>query len=137
MEIHLQIVSYLPYPDALAVKHTNRYFYSIASTGVALKVGWVIDRSSRRLQVPGMSCEFRTDETFCRGEVRKIMEKRRWHIECSPAAGGCLVVDGASCSGGSSLRLLRNGQLGLLLKHRVMSIDGQGVYFHVRWPLVR
>lgn len=125
-EIHIQIASYLPYPDALALKHTDRYFYSLVCTGVALKVGWVIDRSSRHLQVPGNSCEFRTYETFCRGEVKRIMEKRRWHMECKPHPGGCSVVEGASCGGGSPLRLLRKGQTGLLLKRMGISLDTHG-----------
>jgi hypothetical protein len=125
-EIHLEIVSYLPYPDALALKHTNRYFYSIIKTGVALKVDWVIERSTRRLQVPGKSCSFRTDETFCRGEVRSIMERRRWHQECKPDVGGCLVVEGASCGGSSPLNFLMRKRLGLLLKRSIGGIEMQG-----------
>ncbi|KUI69002.1 hypothetical protein VM1G_11549 [Cytospora mali] len=36
-EIHLLISKELIYPDALSLKHTSRYFYSLIYTGVSLK----------------------------------------------------------------------------------------------------
>ncbi|KAL1960833.1 hypothetical protein VTO42DRAFT_5816 [Malbranchea cinnamomea] len=130
-EIHLQISSYLSYPDALALKHTNRYFYSLVHTDVALKVGWIVDRSIRRLQIPGKSCEFRSDEAFCKGEVRTIMEKRRWHLECKSGKGGCLVIEGSTCGGASIVRFLRRRRLGLLLRRKFISMDRQALVIAV------
>ena len=49
-------------------------------------------------------------------------------MECKPHPGGCFVVEGASCGGGSPLRLLRKGQTVLLLKHMGVSLDGQGEF---------
>jgi hypothetical protein len=34
-ELHLQIISYLPYPDALALKHTNTYFHNITPASMS------------------------------------------------------------------------------------------------------
>lgn len=110
-EIHAEIVSYLPYPDALALKHTNSYFYSLVRTGPGLKVDWVIDRFRLRLQVPKQTCIFRTDESFCRGEIRYIMERRRMHLECRRGDKGCMVVEGSSCGAGSALSWLKRHKM--------------------------
>ncbi|RAL12931.1 uncharacterized protein BO97DRAFT_389387 [Aspergillus homomorphus CBS 101889] len=96
-ELHLQIASYLPYPDALALKHTNRHFYSLVYTGVHLKVDWLVERFERKLECPMEKCSFRTDEAFCNVRVRRIMERRRWHLECLPSPGGCFVIVGRTC----------------------------------------
>lgn len=124
-EIHLQIASYLPYPDALALKHTNGYFYRLIRTDVALKVDWLLERGNLKLPIPGRSYSLRTDEAFCRGEVRKIMERRRWHQECK---ADCLVVKGSRCPSASLLKLLRRGQA-YFFAQRSISVDWQGMIY--------
>ncbi|KAJ5664486.1 hypothetical protein N7507_005217 [Penicillium longicatenatum] len=96
-EIHMQIASFLSYPDALALKHTSRHFYNMVYTGVHLKVNWLVERFERKLECPMEKCSFRTDEAFCNGRVRRIMERRRWHLECRRVPGGCWVVEGQTC----------------------------------------
>ncbi|KAK3488004.1 uncharacterized protein B0T23DRAFT_407187 [Neurospora hispaniola] len=41
-EIHLLITEQLIYPDALSMKHVNRYFYNLVDTGVRKKVEWLV-----------------------------------------------------------------------------------------------
>ncbi|CAI7671217.1 unnamed protein product [Penicillium palitans] len=96
-ELHIQISTYLSYPDALALKHSSRHFYSIVFTGVRLKVDWLIDRFEHKLECPMEKCSFSTDESFCNGRVCGIMERRRWHLECRRVKGGCLLVSGQTC----------------------------------------
>ncbi|KAJ5161725.1 hypothetical protein N7492_007117 [Penicillium capsulatum] len=96
-ELHLQIASSLTYPDALALKHSCRHFYHLVYTGIHLKVGWLVERFERKLECPMEKCSFRTDEAFCNGRVRQIMERRRWHLECRRVAGGCSVMAGQTC----------------------------------------
>ena len=98
-ELHIHISSYLSYPDALALKHTNRHFYGLVYTGVHSKIDWLLWRFERKLECPrNEDCSLRTDASFCRSKtVRKIMERRRRHIECRPGEGGCFVVVGESC----------------------------------------
>lgn len=96
-ELHLNVASFLTYPDALALKHTCRHFYSIVYTGVHLKVDWLVERFERKLECPMEKCSFRTDESFCNRRIRKIMERRRRHLECRPGRGACYVVEGSSC----------------------------------------
>lgn len=96
-EIHMEIASLLPYPDALALKHTSRHFYYMVYTGVHLKVDWLVERFERKLECPMEKCSFRTDEAFCNDYIRRIMERRRWHQECRSIPGGCWVVEGQTC----------------------------------------
>lgn len=97
-ELHIQIASYLDYPDALALKHSNRHFYSIVYTGVHLKVSWLLSRFEHKLDCPrNEDCSLRSDASFCNKTVRKIMARRRRHLECRPGAGGCYIVAGQSC----------------------------------------
>ncbi|KAJ0424805.1 hypothetical protein BJY00DRAFT_275292 [Aspergillus carlsbadensis] len=96
-ELHLNISSFLTYPDALALKHTCRHFYSLVYTGVHLKVDWLVERFERKLECPMEKCSFRTDEAFCNRRIRKIMERRRRHLECPRFSGGCLVIEGKTC----------------------------------------
>lgn len=97
-EIHMHIASFLSYPDALALKHTNRHFYSFVYTGVHSKVDWLLERFERKLDCPrNEDCSLRTDASFCNKTVRKIMERRRRHLECRSGLGGCYVVDGGNC----------------------------------------
>ncbi|KAL4895795.1 hypothetical protein BDV59DRAFT_173149 [Aspergillus ambiguus] len=96
-ELHLQIASYLSYPDALALKHTSRHFYSFVDTGVFLKVDWLVKRFELKLECPMEECSFRTDEAFCNWRIRRIMHRRRRHQECRRQKGGCLVVGGETC----------------------------------------
>ncbi|BDD57170.1 hypothetical protein MAP00_002560 [Monascus purpureus] len=96
-ELHFSISSYLPYPDALALKHTCRHFYRIVDTGVHKKVDWLVERFERKLECPMEQCSFRTDEAFCNARMRKLMERRRRHLECRRVKGGCMVVEGNTC----------------------------------------
>lgn len=96
-ELHLEIASTLPYPDALALKHTCRHFYYLVYTGVHLKVDWLVDRFEQKLECPLEKCSFRTDESFCNVRIRRIMERRRRHLECRRRRGGCLVIKGKTC----------------------------------------
>jgi hypothetical protein len=96
-ELHIQISTYLSYPDALALKHSSRHLYPMVYTGVHLKVDWLLERFKNKLECPMDNCSFRTDEVFCNGRVRGIMERRRWHLECHREKGGCLVVYGTTC----------------------------------------
>lgn len=72
-ELHLQIASYLTYPDALSLKHTDRHFYSFIYIGVNLKVEWLINRRTLHLDCPhNKKCELGSDMRFCRGSVRYV-----------------------------------------------------------------
>jgi hypothetical protein len=99
------LFSLLPYPDALALRHTHPYFYysPLLSTdrNVRLKVAWLVERKTRGLPVPTNSrTRFNTDAAFCASkEVKEIMVKRRRHGDCKGGEGGCEVVQGASCDG--------------------------------------
>lgn len=44
-----------------------------------------------------VKCSFRTDEAFCNWRIRRIMQRRRRHLECRRQRGGCLVIDGETC----------------------------------------
>lgn len=97
LELHLQITSRLIYPDALALKHSCHHFYCLVCTGVHLKVDWLVERVERKLECPMEKCSFRTDEIFCNGRIQRIMERRRWHLECQRAVGGCSLMEGQTC----------------------------------------
>jgi hypothetical protein len=97
-ELHIHIASFLSYPDALALKHTSSLFYLIVDTGVELKIDWLVERFERKLECPMEKCSFRTDASFCNWRIKRIMERRRRHLECRPGKGGCFVVDGESCT---------------------------------------
>ncbi|PLB48391.1 hypothetical protein P170DRAFT_211498 [Aspergillus steynii IBT 23096] len=99
-ELHMQISSYLSYPDALALKHTSQHFYSLVYTGVHLKVDWLVERFERKLECPMEKCSFRTDESFCNWRIRRIMDRRRRHLECQRGRGGCFVIPGETCQVG-------------------------------------
>ncbi|KAE8354961.1 hypothetical protein BDV28DRAFT_146557 [Aspergillus coremiiformis] len=115
-ELHLHISSYLPYPDALALKHTSPHFYSAVYTGVHLKVDWLVERFERKLDCPMEKCSFRTDEAFCNPRIRRIMERRRRHLECPRKTSGCLVIDGTTCQVDLvPVWLKRGGQVGVVV----------------------
>ncbi|KUJ16947.1 uncharacterized protein LY89DRAFT_585731 [Mollisia scopiformis] len=100
-ELHLQIASYLTYPDALSLKHTSRHFYGFVYTGVNLKVEWLIKRRILHLDCPhDRGCELGSDMRFCRGSVRLLMKRRREHGECETREGGrgCLVFETKVCT---------------------------------------
>ena len=116
-EILLDIIPRLPYPDALALKHTHPIFYSLVDTSVRLKVAWLLDRKVRGLPTPEKKCSFRSDSEFCSGglvggwekgkpreavqdgrdQVSKIIARRRRHGECED--GRCEVLVGRRCGG--------------------------------------
>jgi len=98
VELQLQISTALPYPDALSLKHTCRHFYRLVDTGIRLKVTWLLERKTSKLDIPKRKCILKTDEAFCSSrEIRGFMEKRRRHQECK--GGACAVVEGKSCGG--------------------------------------
>ncbi|KAK3307371.1 uncharacterized protein B0T15DRAFT_175010 [Chaetomium strumarium] len=98
-EIHLLIAQYLTYPDALSLKHTNRYFYHMVDTGVRLKVEWLMERRLLHLECPSdQRCDLGSDLRFCRGSVKLLMRRRREHIECESRPGlGCLIYGTSKC----------------------------------------
>ncbi|KAF3026683.1 hypothetical protein E8E14_014610 [Neopestalotiopsis sp. 37M] len=98
-EIHLLISKQLIYPDALSLKHTSRYFYSLVDTGIKLKVAWLMERRSLHLECPNdRRCDLGSDLKFCRGSVRLLMQRRREHMECESRPGlGCLVYGTHTC----------------------------------------
>ncbi|KAK0620547.1 hypothetical protein B0T14DRAFT_391631, partial [Immersiella caudata] len=98
-EIHLLISKQLIYPDALSLKHTNRYFYNLVDTGVRLKIAWLVERRQLHLECPNdRRCDLGSDLRFCRGSVRLLMQRRREHIECESRPGlGCLINGTAVC----------------------------------------
>ncbi|GAB1319421.1 hypothetical protein MFIFM68171_09631 [Madurella fahalii] len=105
-EIHLLIADHLTYPDALSLKHTNRHFYHLVDTGVALKVEWLMERRLLHLECPSDSrCDLGSDLRFCRGSVRLLMQRRREHIECESRPGlGCLIYGTRTCPHARKLR---------------------------------
>ncbi|KAL1985840.1 hypothetical protein VTN96DRAFT_7332 [Rasamsonia emersonii] len=141
-ELHLHIASYLPYPDALALKHTCRHFYSLVYTGVHLKVDWLVERYEKKLECPMEKCSFRTDEAFCNWRIRRIMERRRRHLECRPGRGGCLVIEGRSCHRGMvPVWLKREGRIKLLgswafWRHEVLVIGLLFLFYTLLWNLL-
>lgn len=106
-ELHDSLLSCLPYPDQLALKHTCKYFHLfIVSTngavGVQSRVAWLVERYEKGLPCPVHDCVMSTDETFCssgRWQVSRMMEVRRRHGDCRRMAGGCEVLPGTTCGG--------------------------------------
>lgn len=73
-EIHLLIARHLIYPDALALRHTNRHFYQLVDTGVKLKVEWLMERRLLHLECPSdQRCDLGSDLRFCRGSVKSVL----------------------------------------------------------------
>jgi hypothetical protein len=70
-ELHITISKHLSYPDALALKHTNRHFYNLVDTGVKIKVAWLVRRRLLCLPCPphDAACDLRSDSGFCSGNV--------------------------------------------------------------------
>lgn len=131
-ELHLHIASYLTYPDALALKHTSRYFYYLVYTGVHLKVDWLVERFELKLECPMEKCSFRTDESFCNWRIRRIMERRRRHLECRRTKGGCLVIGGKTCQMDLVPTWLKTKRWKTVLRH--CEIWGaEGLYLCSRW----
>lgn len=120
-ELLLLIISQLPYPDALSLKHSSRLLYPLIDTSVRLKVDWLIARKTRGLVCPIGNCVLQTDASFCAsggGEVRRIMERRRRHEECRKERG-CEVIEGTSCPlGTESRRVIYQGLRRLWVKLR-------------------
>lgn len=100
-ELHLLVSSHLTYPDALSLKHTNRYFYYLVCTDVELKIEWLIERRTLHLDCPhDKKCELGSDTKFCRGSISLLMRRRREHVECDSGEGerGCLVFGTKVCT---------------------------------------
>lgn len=72
-EIHLLITEQLIYPDALSMKHVNRYFYNLVDTGVRKKVEWLCQCRKLHLGCPNdRRCDLGSDVRFCRGSVKWV-----------------------------------------------------------------
>lgn len=72
-EIHLLITEQLIYPDALSMKHVNRYFYNLVDTGVRKKVEWLCECRRLHLGCPNdKRCDLGSDVRFCRGSVKWV-----------------------------------------------------------------
>lgn len=72
-EIHVLISQQLIYPDALSLKHTNRFFYHVVNTGIELKIEWLLERRRLHLECPNTQrCELGSDLRFCRGSVKYV-----------------------------------------------------------------
>lgn len=131
LELHIQIASFLSYPDALALKHSCSHFYYMVYTGVHLKVDWLVERFERKLECPMEKCSFRTDEAFCNWRIRRIMERRRQHLECRRTPGGCWVVEGQTCQSDLvPLWLKRKGPK--RIARSLAMIGREGSLFHAR-----
>ncbi|PKS07342.1 hypothetical protein jhhlp_005944 [Lomentospora prolificans] len=98
-ELHLHIAKYLIYPDALSLKHVNRYFHALVYTGITLKVEWLVQRRSLHLECPNNGrCDLGSDVRFCRGSVALLMKRRREHLECESRPDlGCLIYGTKVC----------------------------------------
>ena len=134
VELQLQISTSLPYPDALSLKHTCRHFYELVDTGVRLKVTWLLDRKTSKLDIPKQKCILKTDQAFCSSrEIRGFMERRRWHQECKGRV--CAVVEGKKCQGrrvwrrGGTVREWKLAVFGMVfgvLLGVLFGMDGEG-----------
>ncbi len=105
VELHLQIASHLPYPDALSLKHSSVYFSDLIDTGLTKKVTWLISRRRLQLECPHLgSCVLKTDEAFVKNkQVIRVLRRRRRHLECrSVERGGCLVLADGDGDGNSA-----------------------------------
>ncbi|KAF6224375.1 hypothetical protein HO133_010952 [Letharia lupina] len=87
LELQLLILPHLPYPDALALKHTHTHFYNLVDTNVRLKVAWLLERKTRNLEWPQEKCVMRTDAAFCSTGGGQGWEG------CWEGKGGCEVVE--------------------------------------------
>jgi hypothetical protein len=85
-EVHHMIASHLSYPDLLSLKLTDKYFDTLISPklNVRLRVDWVRNRISQHLPVPKRGkLSFRNDSQFVsNAEVKLILRRRRKHLEC-------------------------------------------------------
>jgi hypothetical protein len=98
LELHLLIYSNLSWPDLLALKHTHPYFYHNIPTTVRQRVTWLLSRAPFGLGFPQEKVNMKTDADFCRSlEIRKFLERRRWHLDCQCGGKSCLVFEGGSC----------------------------------------
>lgn len=131
------ITAELMYPDALALKHSSRALYLLVDTSVRLKVAWLVSRNERGLACPQRKCVLKTDAAFCAGgggEVRRIMEERRWHREChTDGEGGCEVLVGRRCNWASRERQGQKGGWRMIPVERKWGWDKRmaGVVFGV------
>ena len=109
-ELQQNIITYLPYPDLLALKLAHPAFSLYINPTVYDRVDWLLSRPALGLPLPfSAACTFKTDKDFLRNaEVQSILRRRRLHLECENLSGisrgkerqeRCLVVDGQICGG--------------------------------------
>ena len=97
-ESQQHIMSFLTYPDLLALKHTHPYFYHSVSTTIRHRVEWLMERPPLGLLLPQKKCIMKTDGDFCKSpEIRSFMERRRKHLDCPRKSKGCFVTLGRDC----------------------------------------
>ncbi|EGE04406.1 hypothetical protein TEQG_03607 [Trichophyton equinum CBS 127.97] len=130
-EIHMHMHLSYHTRDALALKHTNSYLYSLVRPNLPLRVDWIIERHEKGLTVPRKNCVLRTDELFCNSEVNQIMERRRWHLECKRGHSGCQVIEGSSCGGLSAQQLLKGKRLMLILSRGGIYVENRVLFIGV------
>lgn len=94
LELQSLVITSLPYPDLLALRHVNHHFLSIIQPNVRDRINWLLDRGNLGLPLPEKPCLFKTDEGFCRNQdVKLFMRRRRRHDECRRfGKGRCLVL---------------------------------------------
>jgi hypothetical protein len=123
-ELHLLITSHLPWPDLLALKHTHPYFYQNIPTTVRQRVTWLLSRAITRLRLPKQRINMKTDTDFCRShEIRKFLERRRWHLDCRSDGKGCLVFEGRVCP--AQGKGLGKGRMALTRKGNRFGLSGK------------
>lgn len=97
-ELQLVIISHLPWPDLLALRHSHPYFYHNMPTTVRQRVAWLLSRGHCGLGLPQGRVNMKTDADFCRSdEIRAFLERRRWHLDCRGKGKRCLVIEGHAC----------------------------------------
>lgn len=101
VELQAHVVSFLPYPDLLALKLTCTQFSTLVQTKKTHRVDWLLDRAAHGLPVPSKSrCLWSTDEEFVNhNEVKQFLRQRRAHRECYLFADQeCYVIPGQVCA---------------------------------------
>ena len=100
-EIQSIVISNLAYPDLLALRHTCQGFYDTINLTFNDRRDWLFERTGYGLPLPLCNLIMKTDEQFCSNrDVKRILYRRRKHLECADhGTGSCLVVIGDRCDG--------------------------------------
>lgn len=68
-ELHVAVVELLAFPDALALKYTNRHFYSLINIPLELKVDWLLQHRITHQACSKDKCRLGNVLRLCRGSV--------------------------------------------------------------------